>query len=130
METITIEDFIAKVYQLLPVGVNLNGELCQRAYDERNSPEEAAHAHINGVPIEVTGPDPVPEPVCVVILRRGEPPLLPKNYAQAKLWSRGRKRTQIGRGVVLFREKNGYCLLAERRGRVKVIDVWLPSDEG
>lgn len=83
----------------------------------------------NEMKIEVAGPEPVPEPVCVVIIHRGKPPLLPKTYAQAKLWAKGRKRTVIGRGYVLFREKDGYCLMAEQRGRVKVIDVWLPCDD-
>jgi hypothetical protein len=126
----TIEDYIGEVYQLLPVGVALDGELCKRAHTEGNSPIEAAHAHTNGeVKIEVTGPEPVAEPVevhvCCIRFNHGKPPLLPNTYEQAKAWSRGRRKVRLGRNHVLFKERNGYCLLGKVKGKIAVLNVWL-----
>jgi hypothetical protein len=91
---------------------------------------EAAHAHTNGeVKIEVGGPEPVAEAihVCVLTFHTGKPPLLPKSYEQAKAWAKGRKKTILGRGHVLFREGAGYAVLAKVRGKVTVLSVWLPE---
>lgn len=63
-----------------------------------------------------TIPNEVETPVELTItLHHGAPPLLPKDYSQAKLWAKGRTCLRLGRNHVLRKSREGYLILEGKR---------------